>query len=396
LNAQAGTTVSSELETQSNLASSGASGSEVGLTGKNETERLTRPPLVSTRELASARGIASATEEIPSEASTGATVKKPTSTLLSGQTLVQNQPSEKVSAVRATAATAASAEVGKAPGNPDGSLTVADTALSSTDGEGSAILPVQGQSSLAQSSPPIAVRGSGPTAGGGSSTQTTQHKSLEVQSVGLTVDAAGAAREVAGLQNATHSTYSETARTSTASASIGEPFAALDSAGSTASPTWTHAGAHQAEAGYQDPVLGWVSVRAESSGGGIRAALVPGSEEAGQALGGHLAGLNAYLAEHHATVETVTVAAPEQRGAGAGMEQGSNQSMNQDMNQGAGQQTADQRRMGAESGFGSSSLSGSSVQSAAQSSSLSSAAAVAASTVQTTGTSGGVHISVMA
>jgi hypothetical protein len=113
-----------------------------------------------------------------------------------------------------------------------------------------------------------------------------------------------------------------------------ETFATLDAAGSTEKPTWIHASAQRAEAGYQDPALGWVSVRADSSGGVIHAQLVPGSADAAQALGGHLAGLNSYLAEHHTSVETLAVASPESgwsgldsgsQGAGAGTQQGAGQ-----------------------------------------------------------------------
>jgi hypothetical protein len=97
-----------------------------------------------------------------------------------------------------------------------------------------------------------------------------------------------------------------------------DTFAALDSAAAPSAPTWTHAGAHRAEAGYQDPDIGWVGVRADSSGGGIHASLVPGSTVAADTLGGHLAGLNSYLAEHHSPVANVTLAHPEDHGGGLG------------------------------------------------------------------------------
>ncbi len=120
-----------------------------------------------------------------------------------------------------------------------------------------------------------------------------------------------------------------------------DTFAALDAGAGTAAPTWTHAGAHYAEAGYQDPALGWVGVRAQVDANGIHAAVVPGSVDAAQSLSGHLAGLNAYLAEHHAPVETLTLAAPENGWAGQGMGQGGGQSGGQGTGQGgySGQQT---------------------------------------------------------
>lgn len=111
-----------------------------------------------------------------------------------------------------------------------------------------------------------------------------------------------------------------------------ETFSALD-AGSTATPTWIHAGAQRAEAGFQDPALGWIGVRADSSGGSIHASLVAGSADAAQTLSGHLAGLNAYLADQHTPVGTVTMAATEDRSA----PYGTDQTTNQDMNQGTGQ-----------------------------------------------------------
>jgi hypothetical protein len=126
-----------------------------------------------------------------------------------------------------------------------------------------------------------------------------------------------------------------------------ETFATLDAGEATGKPTWIHAGAHQAEAGYQDPTLGWVSVRADSSGGGVHAELVPGSADAAQALGGHMAGLSAYLAEHHTPVETLTLSSPQggwTTGAGSG------QGAGQGMQQGAGQQAGQQTAQGADTG----------------------------------------------
>lgn len=109
---------------------------------------------------------------------------------------------------------------------------------------------------------------------------------------------------------------------------IRETFAALDAVPVT--PTWVHASAHRAEAGFQDPALGWVGVRADSSGGSVHAALVPGSADAAQTLAGHLAGLNAYLADHHMAVDPVTVAPSEDRSASYDM----GQNMNQETGQG--------------------------------------------------------------
>lgn len=123
----------------------------------------------------------------------------------------------------------------------------------------------------------------------------------------------------------------------TSGAGIEETFAALDAESTSGRPAWIHAGAQRAEAGIEDPVLGWVGIRADFSGGGVHASLVPGSADAAQALGGHLAGLNAYLSDHHTPVESLTLAAPENgwsepgAGTGQGMGQGDQRG------QGAGQ-----------------------------------------------------------
>jgi len=118
-----------------------------------------------------------------------------------------------------------------------------------------------------------------------------------------------------------------------------ETFSALDADVAPGALTWTHAGARQAEAGFEDPALGWIGVRAESNGAGVHASLVPGSAAAAQELGTHLEGLNAYLAEHHTPLESLAMAAPEGRGAGHEGEPGSNQGMNQSSNQSSNQGT---------------------------------------------------------
>jgi len=133
----------------------------------------------------------------------------------------------------------------------------------------------------------------------------------------------------------------------------GEAFAALDGEVAQSAPTWIHAGAQRAEAGYQDPALGWVSVRADANGGGIHAALVPSSADAAQTLGGQMAGLNTYLTEHHAPLATLTIATPENRDGMSGMDSSGNGSMHQQsgqagdqaMRQGSGQEGSDDLRV---------------------------------------------------
>jgi hypothetical protein len=115
-----------------------------------------------------------------------------------------------------------------------------------------------------------------------------------------------------------------------------ETFASLD--GATGTPTWIHVGSRSAEAGFHDPALGWVGVRADGGGGQLHAAVVPGSSDAATALGGHLSGLNAYLEEQHLHVASVTVASPEGRMAEGGTGQGGHEGMQHEgMQHGAGQ-----------------------------------------------------------
>lgn len=85
-----------------------------------------------------------------------------------------------------------------------------------------------------------------------------------------------------------------------------ETFSALD-AEQPAPMQLTRAGARQAEAGYQDPALGWVGVRADLSGGGVHASLVAGSQSAAEELARHTQGISSYLAGQHIPVESVVV-----------------------------------------------------------------------------------------
>lgn len=111
-----------------------------------------------------------------------------------------------------------------------------------------------------------------------------------------------------------------------------DAFAAMDAQPPAASPAWTHAGAQSAEAGFEDPALGWVGVRADLNAGAVHAAVVPSSAEAAQVLGSHLAGLTAHLAAQHVPVQTLTLDASADH-AGA-MQQGTGQGQQQDTAQG--------------------------------------------------------------
>lgn len=131
----------------------------------------------------------------------------------------------------------------------------------------------------------------------------------------LARDSAGAPADAITAGASTGVVASGSLSTSMSASSGRETFAAMDSGSGVGAPGWIHAGARQAEAGFQDPSLGWVGIRAGVSGGGIHASLVPGSSDAAQVLSGHVAGLGAHLAEQRAHVETVTVAEPQGWGA---------------------------------------------------------------------------------
>lgn len=164
----------------------------------------------------------------------------------------------------------------------------------------------------------------------------------------------------------------------TAPAAANETFAALDTGTAVGAPKWIHAGGQKAEAGFEDPALGWVGVRADLNGGSVHAALVPATAEAGQALGAHMAGLSAYLAEQHSPVAELTLADST---VGAGAAGG----------QGAGQNPAAEDSAHAET----SGQSGSRVAAGAPAQSASTAAGEPEAVFSAGGLRGG-HISVMA
>jgi hypothetical protein len=122
-------------------------------------------------------------------------------------------------------------------------------------------------------------------------------------------------------------------------------------------------------------------------GAGIHAALVPGSADAAEALGGHLAGLNTYLAEQRTPVETLTLAAPENRSAASATDQSGSQGMYQGTGQNTGRDASSdsQSRMQAEK-----------PAIAAAASPHVSAAAAGPEATGLTARPGGVHVSVMA
>jgi hypothetical protein len=99
-------------------------------------------------------------------------------------------------------------------------------------------------------------------------------------------------------------------------------FAALDAESGPGAASWTRTSAQSVEAGYNDPSLGWVGVRADLNAAGVHASVVPGSAEAAQALASQMPGLHTYLSEQRLGVDSLTLASPEGNGAGAGLSQG--------------------------------------------------------------------------
>ena len=81
---------------------------------------------------------------------------------------------------------------------------------------------------------------------------------------------------------------------------------------------WTHAGAYRAEAGFQDPSLGWISVRAERHSGEVHAFVTPSSDAGEMVLDAHLGGLNAHLAKNDIHVHPVTIDATHESRPGLG------------------------------------------------------------------------------
>jgi hypothetical protein len=165
---------------------------------------------------------------------------------------------------------------------------------------------------------------------------------LQPQIAGQSGDPSSLARDAGPLRFVENSSDSRTGNFSgSAPSEARETFAAIDNGMSPDATGWTHIGAHRAEAGIQDPALGWIGVRAEGSASQVHATLIPGSADAAQALSGHMAGLTAFLADAHTPVQSLQVALPENREAalitGSDQGQGMSQSSDQGMSQNSGQ-----------------------------------------------------------
>jgi hypothetical protein len=229
-------------------------------------------------------------------------------------------------------------------------------AATSTNGQAARQPLLTGQSPVSQPIPPPIAAGASANPSGtrpvassmqSSSVQSVKRNARESGSLGnrstaaqgqLTPaagDTAAMIREAAGVRTSANpaSGHAE----ASAEPALREAFAAMDAEAAPGAPAWLHAGARQAEAGFEDPALGWVGVRAGLDGGAVHATLVPGSDAAAQELGLHMDGLNAYMAEQHTPIESLAVAAPEARSAGHGAEQGFSQSMGQGMGQSSNQ-----------------------------------------------------------
>jgi hypothetical protein len=225
----------------------------------------------------------------------------------------------------------------------DAILQASATAYSGLDPAGSAMSP-------ASLTPSVAADGAEPARvrEGGSKARSSATQSIS--SPGQLNDAARPAGEVqaavgmqqghaGGLEARPVSAGSNPAASQTTAQ---ETFTTLDSGTSTlpSQPSWLHAGSRTAEAGFVDPSLGWVSVRAEMSGGAVHASIVPGSTDAAATLGGHMAGLNSYLGSQQSQIASLTLASPTGSDSGAGsgrMQQGTGNGAGQDGGQGANQ-----------------------------------------------------------
>jgi hypothetical protein len=102
-------------------------------------------------------------------------------------------------------------------------------------------------------------------------------------------------------------------------------FAALDTPTPSPSTLFTHAGLRHAEAGYLDPSLGWVGVRAEVSSGALHAAVLPASPQAADILGAHLPALHTYVSQQHGIESTIDMSWQNNTNAGGGFQQSSHQ-----------------------------------------------------------------------
>jgi hypothetical protein len=92
------------------------------------------------------------------------------------------------------------------------------------------------------------------------------------------------------------------------------PFEALDRQIDAPRAHWVSSSANRAEASFEDPTIGLITVRAHSDAAGVHASVVPGSIEAAQTLASHISGLNTHMASLHPDMHRVTLAPPSSTG----------------------------------------------------------------------------------
>ena len=226
-------------------------------------------------------------------------------------------------ATRATDGTHREANVGASGSGASATQSVAAASTLEKSNLDSAGQPQEGAASR------LAHRGNA-----GDAAQPAVH-AVSVQQSVAGVEAPSAVRIPAGAEGTANAmtAHAGVAAATATGTTAGDTFSAIDAGMQVETPHLIHAGGQTAEAGFHDPALGWVGVRADLSRGSVHAALIPGSTDAAQALSGHLAGLNAYLAEQHTPVATLTLASAgggeAETSAGAGMQQGTGQNAEQ-------------------------------------------------------------------
>ncbi len=148
-------------------------------------------------------------------------------------------------------------------------------------------------------------------------------------------DALSLARDPSIVQsaNGTAAVVGESSTAAQSTSMTHQTFATIDNVDGGTALNWVHAGSRHAEAGFEDPALGWIGVRADQSGGGVHAIVVPTTAEAAEALGSQMAGLNAHLAESHTSLASLALGSVEGREGGTGADQSFNQSAGQNQAQ---------------------------------------------------------------
>jgi hypothetical protein len=113
--------------------------------------------------------------------------------------------------------------------------------------------------------------------------------------------------------------------TGSAQTSAQSTFSALEANSNSGQPVWTHTSARHAEAGYLDPDLGWVSVRADLQGHAVHATVVTSSTDAAQTLSQHMGSLGTYLQEQNSAVRSIGLASSTGQDLQNGMQSGTGQ-----------------------------------------------------------------------